>query len=58
MAAMGGEVIMIYDDNDVSMEEKRALLDKYKYDEELLKEKTNQLNQSIANRLSNLRELV
>jgi hypothetical protein len=46
---------LIYDDENMSMEEKRAELDKYRYDEEKIKEQVNRLNTSIESRLSNMK---
>jgi len=46
---------LIYDDEYVSMEEKRAELDKYRYDEEKIKEQVNRLNNNIESRLSNIK---
>lgn len=49
------QMILIYDDEDVSMEEKRAELETYRYDEEKIKEQVSKLNSSIESRLSSIK---
>eukprot|EP01097_Dermamoeba_algensis_P006077 TRINITY_DN3832_c0_g1_i1.p1 TRINITY_DN3832_c0_g1~~TRINITY_DN3832_c0_g1_i1.p1 ORF type:complete len:300 (-),score=55.33 TRINITY_DN3832_c0_g1_i1:2-901(-) len=46
--------ILIYEDNEVSMEEKRAELDRYRYDESKIKQQIDKLDKSIETRLSNM----
>jgi len=46
--------VLVYGDENTSMEEKRADLDKYRYDEEKIKEQLSKLNSTIESRLSNV----
>jgi len=46
---------LIYSDEDFSMEEKRAELEKYHYDEEKIKQQVSKLNSSIESRLFAMR---
>jgi hypothetical protein len=48
-------IILIYDDLELSMEEKRAQLPTYTYDEGLIPEQANKLSQNITNRLNSLK---
>jgi len=54
-AAVQGQFHLIYDDETMSMEEKRAELDRYRYDEEKIKEQVSRLNYSIESRLSSIK---
>jgi len=52
----GGEQFnLVYDDENLSMEEKRADLEKYTYDEEKIKEQVSKLNTNIESRLSSMK---
>jgi hypothetical protein len=48
---------LIYNDENISMEEKRAELERYRYDEEKIKEQVSKLNSNIESRLSLLQNL-
>lgn len=45
---------LIYDDEDVSMEERRAKLEKYTYSAEKIKAQVNKLDQSIESRITSI----
>lgn len=51
------EYVLIYEDEVYSMEEKRAQLPKYRYDEDKIKEQVNKLDSTIESRLSNIKSL-
>jgi len=50
-----GQFHLVYDDEHISMEEKRAELERYRYDEEKIKEQVSKLNSSIESRLSSMK---
>ncbi|RUS22724.1 hypothetical protein BC937DRAFT_87606 [Endogone sp. FLAS-F59071] len=50
------ETVLIYDDNEVSPEEKRAALDKYRYNKESVRQQVQHLDASIESRLANMKE--
>jgi len=52
-----GQFHMVYDDENVSMEEKRAELEKYRYNEEKIKEQVTKMNSNIESRLSSMKGL-
>lgn len=49
---------LIFDDPELSMEEKRAELEKYRYDEQKIKAQVSKLDQTIESRLSSLGNLL
>jgi len=49
------QAILVYSDENVSMEEKRAELQKYQFSEEKFKEQVSKLNSSIESRLSSMK---
>jgi len=53
-----GQFHLVYDDENNSMEEKRAELERYRYDEERIKEQVSKMNSSIESRLSSMKGLV
>lgn len=48
------DAYLVYDDETMSVEEKRAELERYRYDEEVLKQQMNKIDQSIEFRVSQM----
>jgi len=51
------KVVLIYNDDDVSMEEKRADLDRYSFTKEKVQRQMSELDQTIASRLDGIANL-
>eukprot|EP00026_Physarum_polycephalum_P013086 Phypoly_transcript_13455.p1 GENE.Phypoly_transcript_13455~~Phypoly_transcript_13455.p1 ORF type:complete len:319 (-),score=74.30 Phypoly_transcript_13455:104-1012(-) len=52
--AQQSDAYLVYDDETMSVEEKRAELERYRYDEEVLKQQMNKIDQSIEFRVSQM----
>jgi len=48
------DAFLVYDDETMSVEEKRAEMERYRYDEEVLKQQMNKIDQSIEFRVSQM----
>ncbi|CAB5195734.1 unnamed protein product [Rhizophagus irregularis] len=49
------KVVLVYSDNEVSMEEKRAELEKYRYNEDQFRQQVHALDISVQSRVANLK---
>jgi cell division protein FtsB len=54
MQSQQTDAYLVYDDESMSVEEKRAELERYRYDEEVLKQQMNKIDQSIEYRVSQM----